>query len=93
MQVADVLIKPMLRTFNLIVVAEKSKISLRLNMPNTVNTYSDVSRLKNKSIAAENAAKAKPPPRAAFGPEFRASIPPATKPAATGFTISFLARY
>lgn len=44
-------------------------------------------------MAAENAANAIPPPTAAFGPEFRARIPPATKPAATGFTMSFLARY
>lgn len=57
-------------------------------------TYSGVSRLKNsRSIAAENAANANPPPNAAFGPEFRANTPPATKPEATEFTRSFLARY
>jgi hypothetical protein len=44
-------------------------------------------------MAAENAANARPPPKAALGPEFRASIPPATNPAATEFVISFLARY
>lgn len=44
-------------------------------------------------MAAEKAANASPPPNAAFGPEFRARMPPAMKPAATGFTMSFLARY
>ena len=44
-------------------------------------------------MAAENAAKATPPPNAAFGPAFRAKIPPAKNPAATGFTMSFFARY
>lgn len=46
--------------------------------------YSGVSRLrKNKSMAAEKAANARPPPKAAFGPEFRARIPPEMKPAPT----------
>jgi len=44
-------------------------------------------------MAAEKAAKARPPPKTAFGPEFRARIPPVTKPAATEFAMSFLARY
>lgn len=44
-------------------------------------------------MTPENAANASPPPKAAFGPEFRARTPPATKPAATGLTMSFLARY
>jgi len=34
-----------------------------------------------------------PPPKTALGPACHASIPPATKPAATGFTMSFFARY
>lgn len=50
-------------------------------------------RKNNKSIAAEKAAKARPPPRAAFGPAFRARTPPARKPDDTEFQISFLARY
>lgn len=46
--------------------------------------YSGVSRRKkNKSIAAEKAANAKPPPKAALGPEFRARTPPEMKPAPT----------
>lgn len=57
-------------------------------------SYSGVSRrMKSKSIAAENAAKAIPPPKAAFGPEFRASTPPATKPEEIELYISFFARY
>lgn len=56
-------------------------------------THSAGSRLRNKSIAAEKAAKASPPPNAALGPEFRARTPPAMNPAATEFVISFLARY
>lgn len=44
-------------------------------------------------MAAEKAANASPPPNAAFGPEFLARMPPAMNPAATGFTMSFLARY
>jgi|SRR5882762_10354986 hypothetical protein len=56
-------------------------------------THSGGSRLKNISMAAENAAKARPPPKTALGPECRARIPPATNPAATEFVISFLARY
>lgn len=56
-------------------------------------TYSGVSRRRNKSIAAENAAKAIAPPNAAFGPELRARMPPETNPAAIAFVISFLARY
>jgi len=55
--------------------------------------HSDGSLRRNKSMAAEKAANANPPPKAAFGPEFRASPPPATKPAAIGFTMSFFARY
>jgi hypothetical protein len=47
-------------------------------------TYSGVSRrINNKSIAAEKAANAKPPPIAALGPEFLARIPPAMNPAPT----------
>jgi hypothetical protein len=57
------------------------------------STYSAGSRRKKRSIAAENAAKARPPPSTPDGPELRARIPPATKPAATGFAISFRARY
>lgn len=57
-------------------------------------TYSAGSLRKNsKSIAAEKAAKARPPPMAALGPEFRARTPPARKPDDTEFQISFLARY
>jgi len=48
-----------------------------------VKTYSAGSRRINRSIAAEKAANARPPPTTAFGPEFRARIPPATKPAPT----------
>ena len=44
-------------------------------------------------MAPENAANATPPPKTARGPAFRASMPPATKPAATGLTMSFFARY
>lgn len=44
-------------------------------------------------MAAEKAANARPPPKAALGPEFRARIPPARKPDDTEFQISFLARY
>jgi hypothetical protein len=56
--------------------------------------YSGVSlRMNSRSMAAENAAKAKPPPSAAFGPEFRARTPPAMNPDATELYISFLARY
>jgi len=46
-------------------------------------TYSAGSFRRNISIAAENAANANPPPTAALGPEFRAKIPPARKPAPT----------
>lgn len=47
-------------------------------------TNSGVSRrINNKSIAAENAANARPPPNAALGPEFLARTPPATNPAPT----------
>lgn len=46
-----------------------------------------------RSIAALKAANAIPPPTIAFGPEPLAKIPPARKPARTGLTISFLARY
>ena len=60
---------------------------------NTSNTHPELSRLKNMSMAAENAANAKPPPKAALGPEFRARIPPTINPAATGLTMSFFARY
>lgn len=56
-------------------------------------THSAGSRRRNKSMAAENAANATPPPNAAWGPEFRARIPPAMNPAATEFAISFFARY
>lgn len=45
------------------------------------------------SMAPEKAAKATPPPMAAFGPEFLARMAPAMKPAATGLTRSFFARY
>ena len=49
-----------------------------------INTYSGVSRrMKSRSIAAEKAAKAKPPPTAALGPEFRARMPPAINPDVT----------
>ena len=58
-----------------------------------LSTYSVGSRRKNRSMAAEKAAKARPPPSTPVGPEFRARIPPATNPAATGFTMSFRARY
>ena len=57
------------------------------------STYSAGSRRKNRSMAAEKAAKARPPPNTPVGPEFRARIPPATNPAATGLTMSFRARY
>ena len=50
-------------------------------------------RMNSRSIAAEKAANARPPPKAAFGPEFRASTPPATKPDDTELYMSFLARY
>lgn len=57
-------------------------------------SYSGVSlRRKSRSIAAENAANAKPPPKAALGPELRARIPPDKNPADTELYISFLARY
>jgi hypothetical protein len=36
-----------------------------------------------RSIAAENAPNARPPPKAAFGPEALARIPPDMKPAPT----------
>lgn len=45
------------------------------------------------SIAHEKAANATPPPIAALGPEFLARIAPVAKPAATGLTRSFFARY
>lgn len=49
-----------------------------------METYSGVSRRKkSRSIAAEKAANARPPPRAALGPEFRARIPPEMNPAPT----------
>jgi hypothetical protein len=58
------------------------------------NTHSGGSRRKkNVSIAAEKAANARPPPKAAFGPELRASTPPARNPEATELYMSFLARY
>jgi hypothetical protein len=58
------------------------------------DAYSGVSRLKkSKSIAAENAANATPPPKAARGPALRARMPPDTKPAETELYISFFARY
>lgn len=45
--------------------------------------YSGGSRRKNRSIAVEKAANAKPPPNAALGPELRARTAPAKKPDAT----------
>lgn len=49
-----------------------------------MKSYSGVSRRKkSKSMAAEKAANARPPPKAALGPEFRASTPPEMKPAPT----------
>lgn len=45
--------------------------------------HSGGSRRKNRSIAEEKAANAKPPPNAAFGPELRARVAPAKKPDAT----------
>lgn len=74
-----------------LVVAKRSSVLLARTDNN--QAYSDGSLRINKSIAAEKAANANPPPRTAFGPEFRASTPPATNPAAIGFTISFFARY
>lgn len=57
-------------------------------------TYSGVSRRKKSmSMAAEKAANASPPPKAAFGPELRARTPPAKKPEATELYMSFFARY
>ena len=47
-------------------------------------TYSGVSRrINNRSIAAENAANARPPPNEALGPEFLARTPPDKNPAPT----------
>jgi hypothetical protein len=68
-------------------------LSVHLAKENSIQAYSGGSLLMNKSIAAEKAANANPPPRTAFGPEFRASTPPATNPAAIGLTMSFFARY
>ena len=45
------------------------------------------------SMAAEKAANAIPPPKAAFGPELRARTPPAKKPEAMELYMSFFARY
>ena len=44
-------------------------------------------------MAAEKPANATPPMNAAFGPEFRANMPPARNPAVTELVRSFLARY
>ncbi|KAF8706729.1 hypothetical protein RHS03_04734, partial [Rhizoctonia solani] len=44
------------------------------------------------SIAAEKAANAIPPPKAARGPEFLANTAPEMKPAETAFVKSFFAR-
>lgn len=46
-----------------------------------------------RSMAPLKAANAIPPPTIAFGPDCLARIPPATKPARTGFQMSFFARY
>lgn len=57
-------------------------------------TYSAGSLLRNAtSTIAEKAANARPPPKAALGPEFRARTPPARNPEDIEFQISFLARY
>ena len=59
-------------------------MSISLGNKREKKTYSGVSRrINSRSIAAEKAANAKPPPRAALGPEFLARIPPATNPAPT----------
>jgi hypothetical protein len=76
-----------------LVVAESKNVSAYLARTDNAFAYSGSSLRMNKSIAAEKAANANPPPRAAFGPEFRASTPPAMNPAVIGFTMSFFARY
>lgn len=59
-----------------------------------LKTYSAGSLRRNSmSIPAEKAANARPPPKAAFGPAFRARTPPARKPDDIEFQMSFLARY
>jgi hypothetical protein len=70
---------------SLILPIKKSQLSIKERRRKSITkTYSDVSRrINNKSIAAENAANARPPPNAAFGPEFLARMPPAMNPAPT----------
>ena len=57
------------------------------------NTHSEDSLRRNISMAAENAANARPPPNAALGPELRARMAPVTNTPAMGLTMSYFARY
>ena len=76
-----------------LVVTSRQSATAMVKQKKNSSTYSAGSLRKNRSMAAENAAKARPPPSTPVGPEPRARIPPATNPAATGFTMSFRARY